>query len=226
MPEFGRVDVQSIYSEVNRSTLSESDIEQLADAILANGGLLQPLILKQTSVESFLVLEGHFEFYSAVRAREKNPRQGEMVNAFVLSPSEEATTLEQIKLLRKQVKPPDPDLTTLIANVETRLSKKLEDVQLLIQPVSPPNLTALIDNVETRLSKKLEDVLQNQQGIDLRLKELEEKSIKPIPTSIITDPSELRKLTVPDLKKLAKDRGKTGVSKMNKEALVKLLSQP
>ncbi|MEB3175003.1 MAG: chromosome partitioning protein ParB [Cyanobacteriota bacterium] len=199
MPEFGRVDVQSIHSEVSRSTLSESDIEQLADAILANGGLLQPLILKQTSVESFLVLEGHFEFYSAVRAREKNPRQGEMVNAFVLSSSEEATALEQIKLLRKQIDTSPP----------------------VIPPATVPDSSGLapwITSFEMRLSEIRELIFQNQQVIDLRLKKLEEESIKPLPP--------LEKLTVAQLKKLAQERGLTGSGTMKKKDWVDLLSQP
>jgi len=154
MPKFAIIDVKAIHSEVSRSDFSESDIERLADAILANGGLLQPLILKQTSVESFLVVEGHFEFYGAVRAREKNPRQGEMVNAFVISSSEEQMSLGQIQLLRK-LPAASPSMTS---------SETVSDSS---------DLAPWITSFETRLSEMRETIFQNQQKSESRLKQLE-----------------------------------------------------
>ena len=88
MTEFAKVDLKEINSDVSRSSFSEQEIEQLADSILKNDSLLRPLIVKQTGIESFIVLDGHLEFYAAVRAREKNPRQAEMVNSFVISPKD------------------------------------------------------------------------------------------------------------------------------------------
>lgn len=100
MINFYLVDVKSISSEVPRSNFSESDLEKIADSILASGGIIKPLVLKQTGVEDFSVIDGHLEYYAAVRAREKNPREGEMVNAFVISPKVEDLVLEQTALLR------------------------------------------------------------------------------------------------------------------------------
>ena len=71
MTEFAKVDLKEINSDVSRSSFSEQEIEQLADSILKNDSLLRPLIVKQTGIESFIVLDGHLEFYAAVRAREK-----------------------------------------------------------------------------------------------------------------------------------------------------------
>ncbi|RUT02805.1 hypothetical protein DSM106972_057250 [Dulcicalothrix desertica PCC 7102] len=100
MIDFYLVDVKSISSDVPRSNFSESNLEKLADSILASGGIIKPLVLKETGVEEFSVIDGHLEYYAAVKAREKNPRQGEMVNAFVISPKVEDLVIEQTALLK------------------------------------------------------------------------------------------------------------------------------
>jgi ParB-like nuclease domain len=78
------VDVKNISSTLPRSMFVDSEIEQLADAILATDGLLRPLILKEIGVEKYTVIEGHREYYAAVRAKEKNLAKAEMVNAFAI----------------------------------------------------------------------------------------------------------------------------------------------
>ncbi|WP_373525875.1 hypothetical protein [Nostoc sp.] len=99
MTSFAKVDVKEIKSNVLRSNFSEAEIEKLADLILESGGILKPLILKQNEIDSYLVLDGHLEYYAAVRAREKNPQQGETVNAFVISSKNEAVIQKQIQVL-------------------------------------------------------------------------------------------------------------------------------
>jgi hypothetical protein len=56
--------------------------------------------LKAIGVETYTVIDGHFEYYAAVRAREKEPRKGEMVNAFVISPKEEDIVVKQASAIR------------------------------------------------------------------------------------------------------------------------------
>jgi hypothetical protein len=36
-----------------------------------------------------MVISGHTGYYAALKAREKDPRKGEMVNAFVIFPKDE-----------------------------------------------------------------------------------------------------------------------------------------
>lgn len=151
MTEFARVDVKCITSDVSRSTLSEQDIEKLADSILKNNSLLRPLILKQTGIENFVVLDGHLEFYAAVRAREKNPRQAEMVNSFVIAPKDESTVNEQISFLRQSDKLID-------------LSSKTEKTE---------GISNWITSFENRLSEMREILFQNNQSNEYRFKQLE-----------------------------------------------------
>jgi hypothetical protein len=98
--DFYLVDVKSISSDIPRSNFNEDDLEKLADIILESDGIIKPVILKQTGVEEYSVVDGHFEYYVAVRAREKNSRKGEMVNSFIISPKVEDLVLKQIKFLK------------------------------------------------------------------------------------------------------------------------------
>lgn len=84
MTEYYLVDVKSIQSTTPRSKFKVDQLETLAQSILETGGLLSPLLLKQTGPESYEVLAGDLEYYAAVRAKEIDPRKGEMVNAFVI----------------------------------------------------------------------------------------------------------------------------------------------
>lgn len=137
MISFSLVDVKNITSDIPRSSFPEADLEHLAKLILEAGGIIRPLVLKVTGVESYTIVDGHFEYYAAVRAREKDARKGEMVNAFVISPKSEDIVAKQAETLRgvefpdKQVKIPTTatNLETRLANVELRLEKQINDLR-------------------------------------------------------------------------------------------------
>ncbi|WP_414528961.1 chromosome partitioning protein ParB [Nodularia chucula] len=152
MIKFSLVDVKSISSDVPRSNFAEADLENLADMILESGGLIKPLVLKGSGLETYTVIDGHFEYYGAVRAKEKNPRQGEMVNACVILPKEENIIIKQASAIQHiDVLPTGISGTT---NVESRLT-----------------------NLELRLEKQLNELksqlMQERQITDDKFKQLE-----------------------------------------------------
>jgi hypothetical protein len=136
MITFYLVDVKDITSDIPRSNFSEADLDSLADMIIDSGGIIRPLILKATGAESYSVVDGDFEYYAAVRAREKNPRKGEMVNAFVISPKIEDLVTKQATALR-EIESPDkvfkPDTTTSLeprlTNIELRFEKQINELK-------------------------------------------------------------------------------------------------
>ncbi len=93
------VDVKSINSEIPKTEFDDAQIEALADLILATDGLIRPLILTQTSVNHYAVVEGHLAYYAAVRAKQKDLRTAEMVNAFVIPESTQKFATAQLTLL-------------------------------------------------------------------------------------------------------------------------------
>ncbi len=132
MIKFLMVDVQSVTSSIPRSNFGEADLDLLADRILESGGILKPLILRKTGFERYEVIDGHFEYYAAVRAREKNPDEGEMVNALIIPPESEEAVVKQVEALTGLSSPnlqsPKPSETTTsdsrISNIELRMEKQ------------------------------------------------------------------------------------------------------
>lgn len=193
---FSLVDVKSITSNEPRSNFSEADLENLADIIIETGGIIRPLVVKVTGVESYTVVDGHFEYYAAVRAREKNPRQAEMVNAFVIAPKLEDLVLKQVVSLQGI----DSSGKTVTPHPETA---KLE-----------PRLANLELRLEKQFNEFKSEFIQERQRIDSQFKQLEnlipQKGEQSNPLSLLNslDRDELsRKLQrsrIPGAEKLAK----------------------
>jgi len=135
MINFSLIDVKGITCNVPRSHFTETDLENLADIILESGGIIRPLVVKATGAETYTVVDGDFEYYAAVRAREKNPRQCEMVNAFIISPKIENIVAKQAAVLRGVESPDKPikassetsSLEPRLANIELRFEKQINE---------------------------------------------------------------------------------------------------
>ncbi len=176
MIKFLMVDVQSVTSSVPRSNFPESDLDLLGDQILESGGILKPLVLKKTGFERYEVIDGHFEYYAAVRAREKNPSEGEMVNALIISHEKEEAVVKQAATFRG-LEFPDKTL-------ETSTERK--------------NSESRLANIELRLEKQVNELrselAQERQRVDDKLKQIESqvsKQITPLDAFNTLSPSEL-----------------------------------
>lgn len=166
MFDFYLVDVKNITSDVARSSFDESDLERLADLVLESKGIIKPLILKPIDVDEYTVIEGHFEYYVAVRAKEKNPRQGEMVNAFVISQKNEENISKQIEAFKEiqasnlGAKPNSKirdttDINLRLTNIELRFEKQINEIRLE-KAKEKEQLEAEIKQLADKTKKQLE----------------------------------------------------------------------
>lgn len=135
---FYLVDVKDIVSDFPRSNFDEVELQKIAELIIESGGLIKPLVLKQSGAESYTVIEGHLEYYAAVTAKEKNPRQCETVNAFVISSKIEDLILKQVAAITgiNDINQPPiiaPDKINVdssrLNNLELRLEKVITDLK-------------------------------------------------------------------------------------------------
>lgn len=94
------VAVKKINSKLPRSNFSDVNLSRVSELILKAEGIINPLILRRTSQETYEVLDGHFEYYAATKAREKDPLKGEMIGAFIIEPENEEVLKEQILAFR------------------------------------------------------------------------------------------------------------------------------
>lgn len=145
------IPVKKISSTVARSSFPAEEIEKVANLILEVEGIINPIILRRTGLESYEVVEGHFEYHAAVRAREISLLKGEMIQAIILEPENEAVLLEQVELLRKDSK-----------------SK-------LITEENNNNLESRLANLEQVCQSQLEEFRKDNRKIKLALAQIEHK---------------------------------------------------
>ena len=160
MTAFARLDVKEIKASVPRANFTEAQIEQVADLILAGGGVIRPLVVKQTGIDSYELIDGALEYFAAVRAREKDPRRGELVNAFVVSPKQDTAIREQ--------------LTALNGHNGSSAAPPPSSAPTISDPLSA-FVTNFVVSSEARINEIRELAAQNQRKMELEVKRLDKE---------------------------------------------------
>ncbi len=182
MVSYKLVDVKAIQSDQPRSTFPEAEIDEVANLFLMAGILAGPLIVKEAKPHEFIVLHGHKEYYAAVKAREKDPRKAEMVNAFVVdrkdSPEVEQALLQQISI-------------SIVSSVAT-IIKTPATAEAGVS-------SQRLDNLENRLNQIQQALQQQQQQLE---KDFNQK-LQEISDRIPKQRSLLEEINTLELDKLA-----------------------
>ena len=140
--DFFLVDVKSITPSKPVEQFDKAEVEKLADSILECNGLIKPLVLKPAGPESYVVIQGDMEFHAAVRAREKDPRKCEMVNAFVISPKAEEIVLNQLQTLQNPVLTPPSD-HAIKPTENLSVQKEFDDIRRKVDKIGEKEETVL-----------------------------------------------------------------------------------
>lgn len=212
MSEFYLVDVKSITAKSPRSDFKVNEIESLAQSILETEGLISPLLLKQTGIESYEVLTGEREFYAAVRAKELNPRAAEMVNAFVIPEKFEEAAIDQFALLHQPLSPKaiPPSSEQVTQSTET-----------------PSNSDQRLLNLESRLDEALREIKQTHlrdiQRLEQQFNSLEQKipqKIEPLEVFNTANSAELlKKMAVAGIRGKTAEKLIKGIEKARQKSL-------
>lgn len=233
------IPIKKITSSQARSTFSSEVIEQAAKAILDAEGTINPLVVRQLSFQEFEVIDGHLEYYAAVRAKELDLEKGEMIDAIVVQPENESAISEQIRLLRArketdEVKRSDSSaIDNRLDNLEKQIQNQLGELNrrlLDLNQQSPQQqrnsqqqmalIQATVSNaIQEQLSTVVQQIVQ-QVGTSRR------KAIAPVEDleeKVKTEGYE--KLTVEELKALARGRGLTGFYGKRKADLLAFIKQ-
>ncbi|MBD2742044.1 hypothetical protein [Coleofasciculus sp. FACHB-1120] len=146
------VGVKKINSNVPRSEFSEDELNQTAELILKAEGIINPPVIRRTSLESYEVVNGHFEYYAAVKAREIDPRKGEMIGAFIIESENEGVLMDQVKVLRNR------DFNNESPIADTQPLNTVEPSNGVIQLESIlPEIESLIDRKLQLISNKISE---------------------------------------------------------------------
>ncbi|MBD1880199.1 MULTISPECIES: Rho termination factor N-terminal domain-containing protein [unclassified Coleofasciculus] len=206
------VGVKKINSNVPRSEFSEDELNLTAELILKAEGIINPLVIRRTSRESYEVVNGHFEYYAAVKAREIDPRKGEMIGAFIIESENEEVLMDQIKVLRNR------DFNNESQVADTQPLNTVESSNKVIQFESLlPEIESLIDRklqlISSRISEHIDEFVQKIEPLLNQPEKVEQKEGDKTP---IEKPDyDIMKLS--QLKSIAKERNIEGRTKMTKK---------
>ncbi len=219
------VAVKKINSTVDRSKFSDDELERTAKLILEAEGIINPLILRRTSLESYEVVDGHFEYYAGAKAREKDPRKGEMIGAFIIEPENEEVLKEQVEVLRKQASIENDTKLRQENSSQDKLKTLNDKVERVAEAVK---IIDKIDSKQTSTQDKLESVIDKVEQVIEAVKRIENILKKPIeitPGQFSQPETPLDKMTVTHLRSKAKERNIKGYSKMKKNDLIAALKE-
>ena len=98
--EFCKIDVESI-SQPYIETQTPEQVNRMADSIIETGELIIPLLVRQTGLITYEVLNewnNILNFCASKEAKKRDPRKFEMVNAFVVTDNKIEDVVNQITL--------------------------------------------------------------------------------------------------------------------------------
>ncbi|WP_373545917.1 ParB N-terminal domain-containing protein [Chamaesiphon sp.] len=167
------IEVASIRSNQPRSNFQELEIEKLADSILETDALIRPLILQDTGNEEYTVIEGHLEYYAAIRAREKNSLKAEEVNAFIIPDKAQSSAIEQLSICNSNLLATTKYLPIATTNnsidIDLVVSKLLSEISGAVGLQTKPILDRLakqekvLDLLEIQQSERVISLAMQQQ---------------------------------------------------------------
>ncbi|MBW4681866.1 MAG: Rho termination factor N-terminal domain-containing protein [Microcoleus vaginatus WJT46-NPBG5] len=233
------VAVKKITSNAPNSRFLETDINQAAQLILKAGGLINPIIIRRTDITSYEVVDGHFEYYAAVKAREIDPLNGENIPAYIIEPDNEDVLLSQIQALRRREgdnlkeEAIQPASSSSIESqpLQTSSFSEIPDIKNLVEQLEQ-SLAAILSSKIEESVKTLEANLKSEleairDEISQQKTQTTTEAFKPekIEKFTKTTASNYRKMTVAQLKEVAKELNIPGRAGMKKEQLIAAINQ-
>ncbi len=181
------VDLDNITPKVDISEFSADEIEKMAKLILTTGGVIRPIMLKRTGLESCEILAGDFEYYAIVKTSGIDPNHSGMIRGFILTEEQEENIRKQQEILRGLESPevhidvPDSQvyLTKMFNNLtkelNSQLDKKLQPITTKLERVNTLSPTSYQNQVNNITEEKLENIENKiDQLLPKKLPEIEE----------------------------------------------------
>ncbi|BBC24165.1 hypothetical protein [Pseudanabaena sp. ABRG5-3] len=169
----------------SNSQFPDQQVENLANLFLKAGDTVSPILVRKVSPIAFEILEGHFEYYAAIKAQEID-EQFTAIRAYVVSPDLESTILEQYQFLRSPSAPtPIPNPPQVNHEVSPDLAKIEEEIANRLEK----KLTAAIEKtIEERISASLQVIVgQVTKQLDAHLTDFRQ-SLSLVPVHQVLDP--------------------------------------
>ena len=186
--------VKNIHSSRSCGKFSETELERAAKLILAVEGVINPPILLRTGgLDSYEIIEGHFEYCAALKAKEMNPRKGESINAYIVeSEAEELVFRKQIEVFRtarSEKLAVEPATMIRLDAVRDHLAELDNGVNQVIEAVQ--NISGKIIEAVQNISGEIKELYRQLEVLEERGKTKDgngETEIEPQPPEPIIEP--------------------------------------
>jgi hypothetical protein len=204
------VDLEGIASSVSRSQFDESELEYLASLFLKSGDTISPILLREKSPIAFEVLEGHREYYAALKAQEIDSRF-ESIRAYIVPSDREDSILEQYEYFHASNTVAQPnsnsiDQKLLVSAIEQSIAKQINPLKSSLQDVNAKlDQKITVPQVSTSKESITQPETTTPSGVEQQLAELTQ-SIKNLENRFPTlpEPTAISNVLV-DLNTLSKD---------------------
>ncbi len=202
--------VKKIRSSVPCSNFSEDELNHAAELILKAEGIINPLVLRRKNLQ-YEVVDGHFEYYAAARAKEIDSKKGEYIGAFVIDPENEEILQQQVEVLRNR-ESSNNDMKKKLETLTTQMAELVKRVEKL-------------ENPTTQVLKTDESVKKNGKNFSNKSDPKSGNSSEITGNeSQATTSKSYDSMTVSQLKAKAKEQKINGYSKMTKEQLITVIT--
>ncbi len=202
--------VKKITSSVPCSNFSEDELNHAAELILKAEGIINPLVLRRKNLQ-YEVVDGHFEYYAAARAKEIDSKKGEYIGAFVIDPENEEILQQQVELFRNR-ESSNNDMKKKLETLTTQMAELVKRVEKL-------------ENPTTQVLKTDESVKKNGKNFSNKSDPKSGNSSETTGNeSQATTSKSYDSMTVSQLKAKAKEQKINGYSKMTKEQLITVIT--
>jgi tRNA U34 5-carboxymethylaminomethyl modifying enzyme MnmG/GidA len=172
-------------------------------------GVVMPLILRRTKpgAESYQVIDGHFEYYAALRAKEIDPRLGGTINAYIVESEQEVPFYQQqIQMFRQRTSTLPSTISATTKSVEVGIEKNSSNKRLIAIEKTLNQLVTKNEVLETTVGElkkqQLPDAInrvisdqfnQIRQEIGVQLNALSEQLSRSVSTPIVATPTPSKK---------------------------------
>ncbi|MEP1079177.1 hypothetical protein NDI52_27590 [Leptolyngbya sp. PL-A3] len=154
----------------------EAELEYFARSVIKLGGLLRIPVVERTGIESYRLIEGHFDYLAYLKARELNPDLPDRIRVFIMEKDNSEAVQTQLKAL-KDLEPSNSN--NFKSNDE---DNNLKDLQVQVNSLRlyiETELKRIGDSLQPFLNPSKTDVEIKQLLEDLRAEVAELREIIP-----------------------------------------------
>lgn len=146
----------------------KSELEYFARSIIKLGGLLRIPIVKRTGIEAYQLIEGFFEYFSYLKAREIEPELPDRIRVFIMEGEYSESFETQLSFLKNiestsasnTNKKSQDQINIQIENFKLYLEEELRKVRRVLQSFEGEIINSIIIKTRTEIAELKTEIIE------------------------------------------------------------------